>query len=127
MPKKRKPATPTRPAPKPLPEPLPPNPPPIPVRVTSTIPAHLYEVRPRKDKRGVDLISDVLPFGRLWYGDTNAVANAIGYTAHCSRSHGAVIRIAAIIRAKPEQIPAAKRLRRLKRATNPKAKWRTTG
>jgi hypothetical protein len=28
---------------------------------------HLYEVRPRKDYRGVDLISDVLPFGRLWY------------------------------------------------------------
>jgi hypothetical protein len=27
--------------------------------------AHVYEVRPRKDKRGVDLISDVLPFGRL--------------------------------------------------------------
>ncbi len=33
------------------------------------IPAHnnAYEVRPRKDKRDVDLISDVLPFGRLWY------------------------------------------------------------
>jgi hypothetical protein len=29
-------------------------------------PTHVYEVRPRKDKRGVDLISDVLPFGRLW-------------------------------------------------------------
>jgi len=28
---------------------------------------HAYEVRPRKDKRGVDLISDLLPFGRLWY------------------------------------------------------------
>jgi hypothetical protein len=26
---------------------------------------HVYEVRPRKDKRGVDLISDVRPFGRL--------------------------------------------------------------
>jgi len=26
---------------------------------------HIYEVRPRKDKRGVDLISDVLPFGWL--------------------------------------------------------------
>jgi hypothetical protein len=26
---------------------------------------HAYEIRPRKDKRGVDLISDVLPFGRL--------------------------------------------------------------
>jgi hypothetical protein len=25
----------------------------------------LYEVRPRKDHRGVDLISDALPFGRL--------------------------------------------------------------
>jgi hypothetical protein len=26
---------------------------------------HIYKVRPRKDKRGVDLISDALPFGRL--------------------------------------------------------------
>jgi hypothetical protein len=30
-------------------------------------PKHIYEVRPRKDHRGFDLISDVLPFGRLWY------------------------------------------------------------
>ena len=43
---------------------------------------HVYEVRPRKDHRGVDLISDVLPFGRLWYGERNAVANAIGYAQH---------------------------------------------
>jgi hypothetical protein len=28
---------------------------------------HAYEIRPRKDHRGVDLVSDVLPFGRLWY------------------------------------------------------------
>jgi hypothetical protein len=27
---------------------------------------HAYEVRPRKDRRGFDLMSDVLPFGRLW-------------------------------------------------------------
>jgi hypothetical protein len=40
---------------------------------------HLYEVRPRKDKRGVDLISDALPFGRLWYTELNAISNAIGY------------------------------------------------
>jgi len=46
---------------------------------------HLYEVRPRKDHRGVDLISDPLPFGRLWYGEPNAVANAIGYAMHRSR------------------------------------------
>ncbi len=25
---------------------------------------HIYEVRPRKDHRGVDLISGALPFGR---------------------------------------------------------------
>jgi YD repeat-containing protein len=52
---------------------------------------HVYEIRPRKDKRGVDLISSAPPFGRLWYGDANAVANAIGYTQHYSRSHDAVI------------------------------------
>jgi len=34
----------------------------------------------------------VLPFDRL-YGDTNAVANAIGYAEHFSRSHDAVIRV----------------------------------
>ena len=39
------------------------------------------------------MISDVLPFGRLWYGDANAVANAIGYAQHFSRSHDAVIRV----------------------------------
>jgi hypothetical protein len=27
-----------------------------------------YEVGQRSDKRGVNLISDALPFGRLWYG-----------------------------------------------------------
>ncbi len=54
---------------------------------------HLYEVRPRKDHRGVDLISDALPFGRLWYGEPNTVGNAIGYAMHLSRSHRAVIRV----------------------------------
>ena len=54
---------------------------------------HIYEVRPRKDKRGVDLISDALPFGRLWYDGPVAVSNAVGYAQHYSRSHGAVIRV----------------------------------
>ena len=53
--------------------------------------SHSYEVRPRKDHRGVDLISDVLPFGRLWYGERQAIANAIGYAQHFSRSHDAVL------------------------------------
>ena len=41
----------------------------------------------------VDLISDALPFGRLWYDGPNAVSNAIGYAEHRSRSHDAVIRV----------------------------------
>jgi hypothetical protein len=54
---------------------------------------HAYEVRPRKDKRGVDLISDALPFGRLWYDGPNASSNAIGYASQYSRSHDTVIRV----------------------------------
>jgi hypothetical protein len=50
-------------------------------------PMPVYEVRPRKDDRGVDLISDVLPFGRLWYGGPSALANAVGYAQYFSRSH----------------------------------------
>ena len=51
------------------------------------------EVRPGKDRQGFDLISDVLPFGRLWYGEPNATAHAIGYAMHYSRSADAVIRV----------------------------------
>jgi len=54
---------------------------------------HIYEARPRKDHRGVDLVSDALPFGRLWYGGPDAITNAIGYTKSFSRSHDAVIRV----------------------------------
>ena len=54
---------------------------------------HAYEVRPRKDKRGVDLISDALPFSRLWYDGPDAASNAIGNASQYSRSHDAVIRV----------------------------------
>jgi hypothetical protein len=54
---------------------------------------HVYEVRPREDKRGVDVISDALPFGRLWYDGPNAASNAIGYAQQYSRSHPIVIRV----------------------------------
>jgi len=54
---------------------------------------HVYEVRPRKDRRGVDLISAVLPFSRQWYGEPNAVSNAIGYARFFSRPHDALIRV----------------------------------
>ncbi len=57
------------------------------------MPKHVYEVRPRKDHRGVNLISDALPFGALWYGNPDAAANAISYAKFYSRSHDAVIRV----------------------------------
>lgn len=52
---------------------------------------HAYEVRPRKDQCGVNLVSDALPFGRLW---NTQVSHAMGYAKFGSRSHNkAVIRV----------------------------------
>ena len=51
---------------------------------------HEYVIRPRKDKRGVDLISEALPFGQLWYAKTD---DAVEYAKFYSRSHDAVIRV----------------------------------
>jgi hypothetical protein len=42
---------------------------------------------------GRDLISGSLPFGRLWYGEPNAISNAIDYAKFRSGSHSAVIRV----------------------------------
>jgi hypothetical protein len=54
-----------------------------------TISTHVYEIRPRADKHGIDLISDVLPYSPLWYRGTNAIREAIGYAQFYSRSHDA--------------------------------------
>ena len=51
---------------------------------------HVYEVRPCKDRGDVDLTSDALPFGRLWYTKPD---DAVEYAAFFSRSHDAVIRV----------------------------------
>jgi len=59
-------------------------------RVPMTSPQHVYEVRPRKDHRVVDLVSDALPFGSLWYTKPD---DAIGYAKFRNRSHDAVIRV----------------------------------
>jgi hypothetical protein len=39
------------------------------------------------------VISDALPFGRLWSGEPNAISNAVGYAKFRSRSHAAEIRV----------------------------------
>jgi hypothetical protein len=54
---------------------------------------HVYEVRPRKDHRGVDLISDVLPFGSCCMASRNAIENAIGYAQFYSRAQASAIRV----------------------------------
>jgi hypothetical protein len=72
---------------------------------------HAYEVRPRKDHRGVNLISDALPFGRLWYGEPNAISNA----KFRSRSHDAVIRI---LRCSGQRDRNAQARRRFQRAVS---------
>jgi hypothetical protein len=50
----------------------------------------VYEVRPRKDKRGFDFISDALPCGGLWRPKPD---DAIKHPKFRSRSHDAVIRV----------------------------------
>jgi hypothetical protein len=58
-----------------------------------TISTHVYEIRPRADKHGIDLISDVLPYSPLWYAGPTAISNAISFARFNSGSHDAVIRV----------------------------------
>lgn len=51
---------------------------------------HIYEVRPREDHDGVNLISDVLPFGCLLYLE---VREAVDYAKFYSSSRDAMIRV----------------------------------
>ena len=51
------------------------------------------QARRWSDKRDFHLISDVLSFLRLLYGEPNAMGNAISYAKFFSRSHRAVIRV----------------------------------
>jgi hypothetical protein len=60
-------------------------------QVTTSI--HIYEIRPRADKRGFDLISDALPLSPLWYPGPNAISNAIRFAKFHRSSHDAVIRV----------------------------------
>lgn len=54
---------------------------------------HVYEIRPREDRRGFDLIGDCLPLGLLWFEGPEAIDDAVNYARFFSRSHPAVIRV----------------------------------
>src|SRR5262245_14075143 len=47
----------------------------------------------RRDGGGLFRSRSNFDSGHLWYGERNAVSNAIGYAMHYSRSHDAVIRV----------------------------------
>jgi hypothetical protein len=55
----------------------------------------VYEIRPRKNGDGFDLISDRLRRGPIWYAGPDAVRNAVAYAKYRSRSrsHRAIIRV----------------------------------
>jgi hypothetical protein len=54
---------------------------------------HVYEIRPRKDRRGFDLIGDQLALGLLWFEGPDAIVDAVSYAKFFSRSQSAVIRL----------------------------------
>jgi len=55
----------------------------------------VYEVRPREDRDGFNLISDRFRYGPIWYAGPDAVRNAIAYAKYRSRSRSnrAIIRV----------------------------------
>jgi len=65
------------------------------VEMSATPAQDVYEIRPRKDQDGFDLISDRLQYGPIWYAGPDAVRRAVAYAKYRSRSrsHRAIIRV----------------------------------
>jgi hypothetical protein len=65
------------------------------MEMSSTPARDIYEIRPRKERDGFDLISDRLRRGPIWYAGPDAVRNAVSFAKYCSRSRSrwAIIRV----------------------------------
>ena len=65
------------------------------MEMSSTPAQDVYEIRPRKDQNGFDLISDSLRRGPIWYAGPDAVRNAVAFATYRSRSRSrwAIIRV----------------------------------
>jgi hypothetical protein len=63
--------------------------------MVNALASEVYEIRPRKDGDGFDLISDRLRHGPIWYAGPDAVRNAVAYAKYrsWSRSRRAIIRV----------------------------------
>jgi hypothetical protein len=65
------------------------------MEMSSTPAQDVYEIRPRKERDGFDLISDGLRRGPIWYSGPDAVRNAVAFAKYRSRSRSrwAIIRV----------------------------------
>ena len=65
------------------------------MEMASTPAQDVYEIRPRKERDGFDLISDRLRRGPIWYAGPDAVRNAVAFAKYRSRSRSrwAIIRV----------------------------------
>ena len=64
-------------------------------RITDARASEVYEIRPREDGEGFNLISGQFPRGPIWYAGPDAVRNAIAYAKYhsWSSSRRPVIRV----------------------------------
>ena len=65
------------------------------MEMSSTPAQDVYEIRPRNDRDGFDLIGDRLRRGPIWYAGPDAVRNAVSFAKYTSRSRSrwAMIRV----------------------------------
>ena len=65
------------------------------MEMSATPAQDVYEIRPREERDGFDLIGDRLQDGPIWYAGPDAVRYAVVYAKYCSgsRSHRAIIRV----------------------------------
>ena len=65
------------------------------MEMSATPAQDVYEIRPREERDGFDLIGDRLQDGPIWYAGPDAVRYAVAYAKYCSRSrsHRAIIRV----------------------------------
>jgi hypothetical protein len=63
------------------------------MEMSATPAQDVYEIRPREERDGFDLIGDRLQDGPIWYAGPDAVRRAVAYAKYRSGSHRAIIRV----------------------------------
>jgi hypothetical protein len=65
------------------------------MEMSATPAQDVYEIRPREERDGFDLIVDRLQDGPIWYAGPDAVRRAVAYAKYRSRSrsHRAIIHV----------------------------------